>query len=271
MISRPLSLASRRAFGPGSGRLGLRLSDRDEAQAQRRSRSLPNPNLAIDTAALALLEQSDEIHALTVRIEPSDLSPAGADDDVGAGRQHGAQGRDVEIAAVGNADLALDDGRAIEPLSFALVCQLEGREAVVRQIERGMDTPDPAAVAAELAGPRYGGGIDQPDRPSFHRNALRQLAAEQIAHERLQPRRHAAQAAEQRDVGKTGKTRSFRPRDGRSQARVAQTLRKCKAQKIHTAPDRAGAGESVASARARLERLGASETANNGVPVGIQQ
>lgn len=155
-------------------------------------------------------------------------------------------------------------------MRIALARQLEEREAIVRQIERGMDTPYSAAVTAELAGPRHRGGIDQPDRPSFNCNAPRQLAAEQSADEHLQPRRHAAQTAEQRDVGKTGKTDALRPRGGRSQARVAQTIRKRKAQQIDAAPDRARPGESAAPARARLERLGTAQPANNTVPIRVQ-
>src|SRR4029077_16040402 len=152
-----------------AGRFGL--ADRHQTQRDRFFSRSFDPDRSIDAPLAARrLEKRNEIEAVSLTVEPARVVPPGAHDDVGTGVEFLRDPVRLQIGAIAHADFAGDGISPIDDLSFALIRQFKGGEALARQIKDRMDAPPAALLARSPPGLRNRRGIDKPDRSAFGRS-----------------------------------------------------------------------------------------------------
>jgi len=117
----PLSRLSARRRSRGFGGLSG-FFDGDQPQSEGLAVFAPDKDRPIDQPAIRrLAEFSEKIDGLALAVEPARIPPPGAHQDVGALIEHAGDALGLQISAVGDADLALDDGNPIKRLAAMLI------------------------------------------------------------------------------------------------------------------------------------------------------
>ena len=111
------------------------LLDGDEPQSERPAALASNKDRSVDQSAVRrLAELSEKIDRRALGVEPTGVSPAGADQHVGVLLEHEGDAVGLWTGAIGDADLAFDHRDPIEGLAPMLIGQLEMTEALARKV-----------------------------------------------------------------------------------------------------------------------------------------
>ena len=120
-------------------------------------------------------KSSQEIEGSAVFTVPARSFPGRAHNDIGAPLQHMRQGNGMHEPTIGDDDIPLGDGDAVEPLAALLIGQLDKTEAFGRKIEGAVKAPTFRRCSSPLS--RLSG-------PSSHRQAGCAVLAPQTARRR---------------------------------------------------------------------------------------
>src|SRR5208283_3395384 len=179
------------------------LLDGDEPQSERLAALASNEDRSVDQSAVRrLAELSEKIDWLALGVEPTGVSPAGADQHVGVLLKHEGDAVGLQIGAIGDADLAFNDGDPIERLAPMLIGQLEMTEALARKVEGAVNAPQLVPPLGCRSGLWDRRRIDDPDQAAAAR--LRRGGGQRLPDQERQPVTAPAQALKQCDIGKIG-------------------------------------------------------------------
>jgi hypothetical protein len=226
----------------------------------------PMKDRPVDQAAVRrLAEAGEKIDRLAVDVEPAGVPPAGAHHDVGALLEHPGDAVRLQIGAVGDADLAFNDGDPIERLAALLIGEREEAEALAGKVESAVDAPELVARLGQPSRLRNRRRVDDPDQTAAAR--LRRGGAQRFADQKRQPIAGPAQALKQRNIGKIGKPDRRRPRSSRSKPSPAQAIGQDQAQQIDGGRDGPRPRESLCAAGAALKARRPAKPGDNAIPI----
>ena len=160
LLSRLSTRHPPRGFGGLPG-----LLDGDEPQSERLAALASNKDRSVDQSAVRrLAELSEKIDWSAFGVEPTGVSPAGADQHVGVLLEHVSDAVGLQIAAIADADLAFDHRDPIERLAPMLIGQLEMAKALARKVEGAVNAPQLVAPLGRPSRLRDRRRVDDPDQ-----------------------------------------------------------------------------------------------------------
>ncbi len=139
-LSRLTARLPPRGFGGSCG-----LLDGDEPQGERRVLFASDKDRPVDQPALRrLAEFGDKIDRLSFLIEPAGVPPSRPHHEIGALVKQAGDALRLQIGAIGEADLALDDGDPIEGFASEFIGQLKEAETFARKVESAWPSVPPS-------------------------------------------------------------------------------------------------------------------------------
>lgn len=219
----------------------------------------------IDHPTCRIAKLSDEIDRIAIAVKPARAFPAGADQHISPLLNHDGDAFGLQIAAIGDADLALGDRDPIQRLALFLIGWLEMAKALVREVEGAVNAPQPVLLLGRRSGLRDRGRVDDPDQTAAAR--LRRCGGQRLPDQERQPIARPAQALKQRDIGNVGEPRGRRPSGGRSQPSIPKTIDEDQAQQIHRGCDHPRSQKGFRFTRALPKRRRPTKSGDDALPI----
>lgn len=142
-------------------------------------------------------------------------------------------------------------------------------KALLRKIERAVDTPHCVLVPAARPGLGHRRGVNNTDQAAMAR--LRRAARQRLAYQLRQPISAVTQATQQGHVGDIDKANRRCPCRCQPQTSLAETIRQDQAQQIDRIPDPPRTNKRLRLARANVEGLRPTKLDDNTRPVFVHK